>query len=468
MTWPFGAATIRQQLTFWYAGVLTAMLVVYAAATYLAVRHEFVEQLDGQLHDDFEDAESRLTRAADGRVAWTGARHHEEEAEARIFEVWSAGGEQLLRSGALASLPPVALAAVSPSYSYATILVDGRRWRTLTAPVTIGGQSDVLRVSRSADALQRQLWEILVVLALGLPLVVILSGIGGYVLARRALAPINHLGVEARRITADRLHERLRVGNPSDEIGRLTQVINDTLGRLQASFEQLRRFTADASHELRTPLAVVRGIGEAAVAERRSPAEYNEAIGSMLEEVDRMTHLVDTLLRLSRADAGTVRLSRERVDLADVAKEAVGSLTILAEERGQTVTVDVRPPAVVNIDRLVFREALTNVLDNAIKYSPPASAIVVQVQSSGGKAMLDVIDQGPGIPAEQRERIFDRFYRIDEARSRDDGGAGLGLAIAKWAVEIHGGQISVEQPADGGSAFRIVLPNAGGQWTDSM
>src|SRR5262245_49126877 len=232
MTWPFRPATIRQRLTSWYAGALTVMLMVYATTTYLAVRHEFLEQLDGQLHDDFEDAESRLTRTADGRVGWTGARHHEEEAEERIFEVWSAGGAQLLRAGALTSLPPVALAAVGPSYSYATVVVDGRRWRTLTAPVTIDGHADVLRVSLSADSLQRQLSEILIVLALGLPLVVTLSGISGYVLARRALAPIDHLGIEARRITAERLHERLHVGNPSDEIGRLTQVINDTLGRL--------------------------------------------------------------------------------------------------------------------------------------------------------------------------------------------------------------------------------------------
>ena len=350
MTWPFGATTIRQRLTMWYAGALTVMLVVYATTTYLAVRHEFIEQLDVQLHDDFEDAETRLTRSVDGRVTWTATRHHEEEAEVRIFEVWSAGGEQLLRSGAAAPLPPVALAAVSPSYSYATIVVDGRRWRTLTAPITIDGHSDVLRVSLSAEPLQRQLWEILIVLTLGLPLVVILSGIGGYALARRALSPIDHLGTEARRITAERLHERLRVANPSDEIGRLTQVINDTLGRLEASFQQLRRFTADASHELRTPLAVVRGLGEAAVAERRSPAEYREAIGSMLEEVDRMTNLVDTLLRLSRGDAGTIRLSRERVDLADLAREAVGSLTILAEERSQTVTLDSGEPTVVNVD----------------------------------------------------------------------------------------------------------------------
>src|SRR5262249_44486652 len=153
----------------------------------------------------------------------------------------------------------------------------------------VGGRSVVLRVSRSEDRMRTQLWEILVVLVLGLPLVVALAGIGGYVLAQRALTPIDHLATGARRLTADRLHERLSVPNPGDEIGRLAAVINDTYARLESSFEQLRRFTADASHELRTPLAVIRGIGEVGLNETRTPAEYKEAIGSMLEEVDRLT-----------------------------------------------------------------------------------------------------------------------------------------------------------------------------------
>ena len=294
----------------------------------------------------------------------------------------------------------------------------------------------------------------------GLPLVVVLAGVGGYILARRALVPIDHLASEARRITAERLHQRLTVSNETDEIGRLTKVINDTFARLESSFDQLRRFTADASHELRTPLAVVRGIGEAAVAERRSPAEYEEAIGSMLEEVDRMTNLVDTLLRLSHADAGTVRLSRQPVDLGQLARDVAASLALLAEERDQELTLDTAPGVFVPVDRLVLREAVTNVLDNAIKYGPAGSTVALHVGRVGDEALLAIGDEGPGIPREYRERIFHRFFRVDEARSRDRGGAGLGLAIAKWAVDMHGGQITVEQRPGGGSEFRILLPLA--------
>jgi signal transduction histidine kinase len=269
------------RLTAWYSAALALMLIVYAGATYVAVRHEFYEQLE---------QEERVESAA--------------------------------------------------------------------APV------------KPEQRIEQQLEEILLVLVLGVPLIVGLAGVGGYVLARRALTPIDHLAADARRITAERLHERLTVANPHDEIGRLTMVINETFARLESSFDQLRRFTADASHELRTPLSVIRGIGELGLGETRTPAEYKEAIGSMLEEVDRLTRLVDTLLQLSRGDAGTIRLSPERIDLADLSRGVVASLGILAEDRGQRFRVDAPGPVPVRADRLVLRDAIANLVDNALKYGP--------------------------------------------------------------------------------------------------
>jgi heavy metal sensor kinase len=435
------------------------MLVVYATATFLAVRHEFFEQFDDQLHDDFENAEGSLTSTGDGHVVWSGeSRHDPDNDEDRGSDVWLASGEQVYRSGASASLPPVALASTTAQQRYDTIVANGRPWRTLTGTTLVGGRAVVLRVSRAETHLRTQLWEILVVLVLGLPVVVVLAGAGGYVLARRALTPIDQLASEARRITADRLHERVSVPNQHDEIGRLAAVINQTFARLESSFDQLRRFTADASHELRTPLSVIRGIGEAGLGETRTAAEYKEAMGSMLEEVDRLTTLVDTLLRLSRADAGTVRLARSPTDVGQLTRDAVSSLGILAEEREQRVTIDAAEGISVIADRLVLREAITNVVDNAIKYSPRASSISIRVTAEGNQAHLIVADEGPGIAAEDRQRIFDRFFRLDEARSRDHGGVGLGLAIAKWAVEVNGGRITVENGANRGSVFHIVLP----------
>ncbi len=458
MSW-WSTASIRVRLTTWYTVGLSLMMVVYATATFVAVRHEFLEQLDDQLHDDFETAEGFLAPAPGGRIAWSSDRHHDpDNDEDRGSDVWSAGGEAIYRSSASAALPPVAIAAATATPRYESVTADGSRWRTLTGTSSVGGRAVVLRVSRSEDRLRAQLREILVVLVLGLPLVVALAGIGGYVLARRALTPIDHLASEARRITAERLHERLSVPNHHDEIGRLAAVINDTFARLESSFEQLRRFTADASHELRTPLSVIRGIGEIGLHETRTPAEYKEAMGSMLEEVDRLTTLVDTLLRLSHGDAGTVRLSRESVDVGQLARDVVSSLGILAEERNQRLRIEVADSISVTADRLVLREAITNVVDNAIKYSPRRSAIEIRVHGDGDRAIVDVADEGSGIAAEHRQRIFDRFFRLDEGRSRDSGGTGLGLAIARWAVEANGGHISVDSGPNGGSIFRIVLP----------
>jgi len=371
MTRWWSTASIRVRLTAWYTAVLALMLVVYAAVTFVAVRHEFREQLEEETRPDAGHAGERTL-------------------EARI---------------------------------------------------------------------DQQLEEILVVLVLGLPVIVVLAGVGGYVLARRALAPIDHLATEARRITADRLHERLSVANEHDEIGRLTAVINETFARLDSSFEQLKRFTADASHELRTPLSVIRGIGELGLRETRTPADYKEAVGSMLEEVDRLTRLVDTLLQLSRGDAGTIRLSREVFDLGDLARDVIASLGLLAEERRQRLDVQVAEDVRVSVDRLVLRDAVTNLVDNAIKYSPVDSTIRIRVEGGSKNATLTVSDEGAGIPPEHRERVFDRFYRIDESRAREMGGTGLGLAIAKWAVEANGGQISLE-PTTIGSMFRISLPRS--------
>jgi signal transduction histidine kinase len=210
---------------------------------------------------------------------------------------------------------------------------------------------------------------------------------------------------------------------------------------------------------------VIRGIGESGLGETRTPAEYKEAMGSMLEEVDRLTNLVDTLLRLSYGDAGTVRLSRTPFDLGQLTREVVSSLGILAEERNQRLKVDAADGVIVIADRLVLREAITNVVDNAIKYGAQASAIDIRVDAERNKALLTVADEGPGIAPEHRARIFDRFFRLDEGRSRDEGGTGLGLAIAKWAVEVNGGRITVDGGGNGGSIFLIALPVAAASGT---
>ena len=308
--------------------------------------------------------------------------------------------------------------------------------------------------------MRQELRELLLVLLLGLPLSVVAAGLGGYWLARGALSPVNRMAERARAITAERLGERLPVDNPADELGRLALVFNGTLSRLESSFEQMRRFTSDVSHELRTPLTAIRSVGEIGLREPRDEAAYREIIGSMLEDSHRLSGLVERLLALSRADTGGVKLSPEAIDLGELAENVTTHLAVLAEEKQQSVTVDrVGAPWCIG-DRLVLRQALINLVDNAIKYAPAGGRIRVRVADEADGATLEVSDTGPGILPERQHRIFDRFYRGAHDHSGESTGVGLGLAIAKWAVEANLGTLSYEPAEGGGAAFRITLPRS--------
>lgn len=333
--------------------------------------------------------------------------------------------------------------------------------RTLTGAHSVGASEFVIRVTRSEERVRHELNELLMGLGLGLPIAVVLAGIGGYQLARRALRPVEHMTEQAQSITADRLRARLPVENPGDELGRLATVFNEMLHRIEEAFDRLRRFIADASHELRTPLTAIRSVGEVGLRERHDGAAYREVIGSMLEEADRLTGLVDRLLFLSRADSGRTSVRRELVPLLALAREVTGHLSVLAEERAQTIDVEGEASIEARADPMLIREALINLVDNAIKYSPRGAQVRVRVFSDGREgAVLEVTDAGPGIDPEHHTRIFERFYRVDQGRSRDHGGSGLGLAIARWAVEANGGRIELESEVGRGSTFRIVFASA--------
>jgi heavy metal sensor kinase len=260
----------------------------------------------------------------------------------------------------------------------------------------------------------------------------------------------------ARQITAESLGGRLPVPNPHDELGQLATVFNATLGRLENSFAELRRFTADASHELRTPLTALRAVGEAALG-AGDPKALREALSSMLEETRRLGDLVDALLLLARADAGGVVPRVEPVELASLVGEVRETLLVLAEEKQQRIDVTA-PPSASRADRELLRLALMNLVHNAIRYSPEGGVIGLRVGRRASNPIVEVIDQGPGIAAEHQQKVFERFYRVDKARARASGGAGLGLAIARWAVERQGGRIELESQPGQGSLFRIVIP----------
>ncbi|MBI4832345.1 MAG: HAMP domain-containing protein [Candidatus Lindowbacteria bacterium] len=330
------------------------------------------------------------------------------------------------------------------------------RYQTVTHKFE--GNTVVVRLGISELQMEEFLSHLLLLMGFGIPVALLLSLVGGWLLAGRTLSPISQMASQATRISAENLSNRLPVIEPRDELSQLAMVFNETFSRLERSFEQMRNFTFDASHELRTPLTAIRATGEVALRVRRSADEYRETIGSMLEEVERLTQLVENLLLLSRSERPIPESILQPSDATQIAHDVIETLGVLAEEKTQRITIAASKPVPILSDPTLLRQAFGNLLENAIKYSPPGSEIRVTVAPRGDKAVLEVSDSGPGISAEHQTHLFERFYRVDKSRSREMGGYGLGLAITQWIVEAHSGSVELESSEGKGSVFRIVLP----------
>ena len=457
--------TLRGRLTILYGAFLGFALALYATGSALYFFHDLTRQLDSSLDRDVETVEGILSFSSDGAIVLAsheGEARGDESDRGYLLEVWSPEGQLLYRSARLDGLSLGPLPQFQPGHgrqrpqSYR--LSNGERVRLTSRLHHMQGRAVVVRLAVSEEPLWDEFWDMVSVLGLGLPLIVILIGITGYAVAGRAIKPVEAMAQRAGRISAEHLSERLQIPNPDDELGRLGAAFNQTLARLDTSFEQLRRFTADASHELRTPLTAIRSVGEVALQAHGGALYYRDVIGSMLEEVDRLTRLVESLLTISRADAGHIRLQKSSIVLLNLAQESSALLDILAEEKNQTIAVTGDAAVTVRADRLILRQALINLIDNAVKYSPPGGKIRVYVHAADGNAIAEVRDNGPGIPPAHAKKIFERFYRIDKARSRAEGGAGLGLSIVQWAISAHGGTVELKQDTEPGCAFVIHLP----------
>jgi heavy metal sensor kinase len=436
---------------------MVVVLAVYAVAVFELVRDNVSSGLDDRLRDDFDWASDMLAQRPDGTIA---PYDETGEGDSPWLQVWGLKGELLYDTPAARRnpVPHSGRLAEQADEQIVTVPELTPPYRVLSGPSRIGGRPVVVQVARSESPILQDMQQLSLVLLLGLPFGVAAAGLGGYSLARRALSPVERMAERARSITAERLKDRLPVDNPDDELGRLATVFNETLTRLELSFEQMRRFTADASHELRTPLTAIRSVGEVGLRGRRDEETYREIIGSMLEEADRLARLVDRLLTLSKADTGEASVSVDVIDLCELADRVAGQLDVLAEEKQQSIQIVRDGTPRCTGDPLVLRQALMNLVDNAIKYSPVEGQITIRIAQSPAGATIDVCDTGPGIPAELQSRIFDRFYRVDKSRSRENGGTGLGLSIAKWAVEVNKGRLTLEKTNEAGSTFRITLP----------
>jgi heavy metal sensor kinase len=422
--------TVRARLTLWHASALALVVCLFAVGVFFFVQTSLYRTLDQQIREDLATIE-KVYREETGDLGELASR------TGMQFEV-TEGPTVIYRT---AGWPPTGTTPFRRS--------------------AIHDSTHRIIAARDEKPVRQTLWTLAVIMATAAPCAIGLAILGGYLLAGRVLAPVGAMADTARRITADSLDARLPVSNPADEFGRLAGVFNETLSRLDEAFEQLRRFTADASHELRTPLTAIRSVGEVALQRSLRPEDYREVIGSMLEEVDRLTRLVENLLLLTRAEAGRIPLIRSTVDLRELVASVSDSLRVLAEEKNQELIVELPGPVAVDCDATVLRQGITNLLHNAIKYTPLKGVIRVAAASTvSGDAVVEVRDSGPGIPAADQQRVFERFYRMDPARSRDTGGTGLGLAIARWAVEANGGRIELESASGQGTLFRVVLPHS--------
>jgi len=458
--------SLRFRLTIAYAAISAGALCCLGSLCVWLLQLRLKGQLDDDLREDYDAIEVGLRVDGAGRFGWSavpspGKEGQHEEREGPRFQILSLNGSPLFSNG-----PSVAFDSKTPVQPYSTryfsVSISGTEpIRVYEKTMRIGGQDYIVRVIESATL--RPVSELAEVLAIGLPLTILLASIGGYFVAGRTLAPMAQMAALARRITADSLSQRLPVQNPHDEIGALGTIFNETFTRLEQSFNALRRFAADASHELRTPVAALRAIGEAALQTHSDdPVRLAETMGQMLEESRRLTHLIDALLVLARADSGRLPMSLEEVNPIALATEARELIGVLAEEKHQEISVrtpDLPVPSVI-ADRQLLRLALLNLLDNAIRYSPAGTPITMAVNFEGGAIAIDVIDRGPGIPARHQKKIFERFYRVDKARSRATGGAGIGLAVARSVLELQHGSLQMSSQEGQGSTFHIRLPAA--------
>ena len=456
--------SVRLRLALWYAAATALVLIAFAWFVYEVIEHRLAAEVDRQLRIDFDLVEAQLSVDTQGRMQWNVRGSHGDEGFARMsawFEVWSENKELLLRHWPVpeANIKDALQPPQTSTLRFATIELErGLFLRVMERPGRVQGRSVIIRVFRDETEMRRTLREIIEVSLLGFPLAGALAAIGGYLVATRSLAPLDAMAQQARRITSESLSKRLPNLNPNDELGRLATVFNETLTRLEGSFAELQRFTADASHELRSPLTALRAVGEVALRDGNDPAMLRETIASMLEEAERLTDLVDALLTLARMDATKADTTREHVNIAALLEEIRDQFEVLAVEKSQTLAITSDRHVAVQTDRTLLRLALVNLVHNAIQHSPSNSKISVAAARHPSGVEISVSDSGHGIAPEYHHKIFEPFFRVDKARSRSAGGVGLGLAIAKRAVERNGGQIIVDSDSNRGSVFRIELP----------
>ena len=458
-------STVRVRLTLWYVVVFGLLLAGFSAFVYVVLSRTLYARLDRSLLNAAQvvSGEFRSEVAENEGGAAEGAAQvlTELHLPGTYFAIFD--GEQLLASNLdwsqVSARELLSSTATDDQITFRTVRGYGKEGaRVAIIPAQAGDKAYLVAAAEPLHSLVEQLESIRRIFYLGFPAALLVAGIGGFILAKKSLAPVVAMSNQAERISARNLHERLSIGNNRDELGHLARVFNDLLSRLDGSFESMREFIADASHELRTPLSIIRGEADVALSQDRDATEYRDALAIIQDEAKRLSRIVDDMMALARADAGQRPLQIEEFYLNDLVEECCKAATVLTVREGVTLTVEPAADIAFRGDEDLLRRMFMNLLDNAIKYTPAGGSVSVELACEPSSVKIIVSDTGIGIPADQVPHIFERFYRVDKARSRADGGSGLGLAIAKWVAEAHKGSIDLISHSDHGSKFTVSLP----------
>jgi len=459
------------RLVAWYAGVLTAVFVLLGALTFLFLRHYLEANVLGtqalRARQIADTLVAHVSRSSEDALRAQLETLYSPEVNDRFIRITRADGEVVYASGspkdgdfAPSQVPPLAQAADPAGFSRKVPLPGGSLLIASQPATGRDGTRYRVEVGTAAAPAENTLRHVLLMLAVGLPVAVAVAVAGGFVLVQRALDPVARIACKAEDITQHNLSERLPVVKSGDELERLSVSLNHMISRLEDAIRGSKQFVADASHELRTPLTVMRGELESLAQDGRLGAEMRERLGSVLEEVERLAEIVESLFALSRLDAGEAHAEWLRFDLAELAESTAEQMSLLATDKNVTVECDSAPGVTVEGDRARLKQVIVNLLDNAIKYTPSGGRVRLSVRREGDFAVLDVADNGIGIPAEALPHVFKRFFRVDVSRSREQGGAGLGLAIVKSICSAHGADVEVISSPGRGSRFRMRQPLA--------
>lgn len=458
------------RLVTWYAGVLTLVFVVLGSLTLIFLRH-YLESavLDTQARRARQIADTLIAsvdRTGDEVMTRQVEELYSPVLNDRFIRITREGGGDLYVSGpphdgtfVPADVPPLGAVAFDREGVFER-KVDLASGSLLISAVA--GRHYVVEVGVSTARTEETLRQVLLLLAVGLPVGVLIAVSGGFVLVRRALNPVNQIARKAEDISQHNLSERLPVVRSGDELEHLSISLNNMIARLEDAIQTSKQFVADASHELRTPLTVLRGELESLAQNAQLKAHTRESLGSLLEEVDRLAEVVESLLALSKLDAGEAIAERVRFNLGDLVTTTAEQMALLAEDKQIRVECDAAPNVFIEGDRSRMKQIVVNLLDNSIKYTPNGGNVLLRIAREGDTAVLEVIDNGIGIPTEALPHMFKRFFRVDDSRSRDQGGAGLGLSIVKSICEAQGAEVDVMSRPGGGSCFRVRQPLAHG------